>query len=73
MTPYELAVKGFTDALRSTLLKGAALVGGTWTPPTKYVTPWPGTGRYESLPCRGCGRQCDPARRWCPSCCEVLP
>ena len=35
--------------------------------------PWPGTGRYKSLPCRGCGGQCDPSRRWCPACSEVLP
>ena len=35
--------------------------------------PWVDTGRWQSLPCRGCGRQCDPARRWCSACSEVLP
>ena len=35
--------------------------------------PWPGSGRYQSLPCRGCGRQCDPSRRWCEGCSAVLP
>ena len=34
--------------------------------------PWRDTGRWESL-CRGCGHRCDRGRRWCPSCCEVLP
>ena len=41
--------------------------------PHPHVKPWPGTGRYESLPCRGCGQKCDPARRWCPACSEVMP
>ena len=35
--------------------------------------PWLGTGRYEPLPCRGCGGQCDPSRRWCEVCSAVLP
>ena len=34
---------------------------------------WPGTGRYEPLPCRGCGQRCDPSRRWCEVCCEIQP
>ena len=60
MTPREAAIKRITDA------------GGRW-PPRMTLKPWPGTRRYETLPCRGCGRQCDPARRWCEACCEVLP
>ena len=34
--------------------------------------PWVDTGRWQSL-CRGCGQRCDPARRWCSACSEVLP
>ena len=47
MTPRETAIQRITNA------------GATW-PPRMTLKPWPGTGRYESLPCRGCGRQCDP-------------
>ena len=61
MTPYQEAVKRYTDA------------GGTWPPKMARMTPWRDTGRYEALACRGCGRQCDPARRWCPACSEALP
>ena len=63
MTPREAAIKRYTDA------------GGTRPPKMARMTlkPWQDSGRYASLPCRGCGRQCDPSRRWCPACSEVLP
>ena len=35
--------------------------------------PWRDTGRWQALPCRGCGQRCDRGRRWCPKCSEVLP
>ena len=35
--------------------------------------PWVDTGRWQSLPCRGCGAACDPSRRWCEVCSGVLP
>ena len=35
--------------------------------------PWRDTGRWQSLPCRGCGAACDPSRRWCLHCCAVQP
>ena len=34
---------------------------------------WRDTGRWQGLPCRGCGQRCDPSRRWCASCSAVLP
>ena len=34
--------------------------------------PWRDTGRWQSLPCRGCGAACDPSRRWCEVCSGVL-
>ena len=63
MTAREAAIKRYTDA------------GGRWPPKMARMTlkPWAGTGRYTGLPCRGCGQKCDPARRWCPACSEVLP
>ena len=33
--------------------------------------PWRDTGRYEPLPCRGCGRPCESGRLWCAACGEV--
>ena len=44
MTEREAAIKKITDA------------GGTWPPKMARMTPWRDTGRYESLPCRGCGQ-----------------
>ena len=63
MTLREAAIKRITDA------------GGRWPPKMAGMTlkPWPGTGRYEPLPCRGCGQKCDPSRSWCPACSAVLP
>ena len=61
MTEREVAIKKITNS------------GGRWPPVLTSTPPWPGTGRYESLPCRGCGAACDPSRRWCPACSEVLP
>ena len=62
-TQYDAEVKRITDA------------GGQWPPKTDDtpITRWPGTGRYEPLPCRGCGAACDRWRRWCLHCCEVQP
>ena len=45
---YEQAVKRITDA------------GGTWPTKTAKMTRWPGAGRYERVPCRGCGRRVPP-------------
>ena len=58
---YDAAVKRITDA------------GGTWPTKTAKMTRWPGAGRYERVPCRGCGAACAPSRRWCEDCGEVLP
>ena len=61
---YDSAVKRITDA------------GGTWPPSrtmAKMAPRWPGAGRYERVPCRGCGAACAPSRRWCEDCGEVLP
>ena len=60
MTEREAAIKKITDA------------GAAWPPSTAPVERWQGTGRYKSLPCRGCGAACDPSRRWCAHCGEVL-
>ena len=60
-TQHDAAIKRLVDA------------GGTWPPVLTPTPPWQDSGRYESLPCRGCGQKCDPSRRWCPACGEVLP
>ena len=56
-------------------VKRVLAAGGTWPPKTADtpVKRWPGTGRYKPLPCRYCGRMCEPTRRWCESCSAVLP
>ena len=59
---YDTAVKRITDA------------GGTWPPPVAKMTPrWPGAGRYERVPCRGCGASRPRSPTGARLCGEVLP
>ena len=57
------------DSLRALACEALRVVAAHDAPPR----PWVDTGRYESLPCRGCGQRCDRGRRWCPSYSAVLP
>ena len=60
MTEHDAAVKRITDA------------GATWPPSTKYVPPWPGTGRYKRRRCAECGYESRPMTAACELCGEQL-
>ena len=60
MTPYQEAVKRYTDA------------GGTWPPSIKHVPRWPGSGRYAPIRCTECGQVARPMTATCSLCGEDL-